>query len=1097
MVHRHYYLLQKRNTFLILTRRVGHGHMIDLNGSLIDTTLNFDVTGLQPGGHVLYIRLQNSFNYWSINYQQNIFLPLNADSIHGLSYFVDSVQNRISLPLRSTALLDTVVSIHIPDNGANSRMLGLQLTGPNGLIGNAQLDTVNLCDLYKPVAGFRYSQYGAIFTMIDTSKFNTSGKIKWLVNNTVLDSSYTVNYLYPDTAFATNTTISEAIGTGCRADTVSKLLNVSGVEYFYPFIGSYNSDFDLDIYGGGLDTSLNIFLQRAGKTVYPYLKISQDGGRHLIAVFDFHSDSLVNNSPVFLSDGYKLHVQYSIPSYEYTSPDSIYFVKAFDAAACSQISAAFLKAHIDFTGGAPIWQLAEDYNQVQNLESRCPPAVKTVTNNSSEPNFATDLTGPSDIRVGEWNNFTLSITNTGTVVAKGIPFYFLVPAFFDIDTTQWNILTNDPAMRDSISVIVNIDTLIDGQPFQYKLIPMIYPVLAPGETGYFPLRIRATTDNSYNIFYGVQSRIFGSPMTDDFGPCWGAVIDFALGFVPGVSCVYSFGNLINDGVNAHYGVSSPSGFSWTLSIAGTLVSCIPGGGPVKQIATAGAKGFAEAVLGSAQDIINIIDKHLNVISNVTSASTSSDPCKKTNQGSKDKNGKTGTARDPNNIVGNSDYDSTKNYINNYSPQFYTVNFENKPSATADAQHVYVTDTLEKDKLNFLSFNLSQFYIGDSIYSLPPNRNTITEDVWLKGRNDMKVRFSAAFDTAKGILQADFFSIDTSGHVLPTDSLAGFLPPDIDGNSGRAGLSYLLYARNLNTLDSFSNKASIYFDNNDPITTNTWINTIDTTGPQTKILSAIPLNDSTVKLVIQQSDVGSGNKFNDLYGKLSTDTVFNDLGIAYGDTVLFKSTPGATYQLYVLGTDNVNNKESKNPTGEVTYTFGSNPLPLSWLSFTGKKVGSRVQLNWTTANEINTSHFDIEKATDSSGYVLIGTEMAKGNTGHNNDYVSFDDHPVYGNNFYRLKEFDIDGKFIYSSIVLVRYDQNGYVIIAPNPAKDYVSIKSNEIFSQIQLIDMNGRIIRTYSNSTNNIYSLSGISKGLYYLRLIGTTDSQTHKLLIQ
>ncbi|HVT87194.1 MAG TPA: T9SS type A sorting domain-containing protein, partial [Chitinophagaceae bacterium] len=147
--------------------------------------------------------------------------------------------------------------------------------------------------------------------------------------------------------------------------------------------------------------------------------------------------------------------------------------------------------------------------------------------------------------------------------------------------------------------------------------------------------------------------------------------------------------------------------------------------------------------------------------------------------------------------------------------------------------------------------------------------------------------------------------------------------------------------------------------------------------------------------------------------------------------------------------------------------------------------------------INTSYFDIERATDTSGFVRIGTETAKGNTGHNNEYVYVDDQPVYGNNFYRLKEFDIDGKFIYSSIVMVRYDQSGYVIIAPNPAKDYVSIKSNEVFSQIQLIDMSGRIIRTYHNSTNSIYSLSGISKGMYYLRLIGTTDTQTHKLMIQ
>lgn len=1064
---------------------VGHATQIAFSSHSIDSIINFSVNGLQPGIHTFYVRLKNSVNNWSFINQGNFVLFNGASGtpqIQTLNYFIDSVQNNIAISLNPKALLDTTISLYIPDNGTDKRVLGLRLSDQAGRKGNAELNDIRLCDLYKPQAGFRYAQYGKTFSLIDTSKFNASLKTRWLANDVLIDSNYTINYAMPITSIPGSVTIKELAGTGCRVDTAMVSLNMPGVESYAPYRGSYNSDFDLNLYGEGLDTNLVVYLQKDNVIVYPYMKFSSDGNQHLIAVFDFHGYAKTFGYPE-IYDSYSLHVKYA-NGYEFTSPAD-YLIDM-------EKQADNTKLHCP---GAQLLHGNECINS--NLWIRVQDPDYQSTDSVAEPFFATDLTGPDRMRTGIWNNYKLSITNTGTVVAKGVPFYIMVPASFDIDIAQWNLFNPDPAMTDSIGVITPIDTVINGRHLQYKLIAMIYPSLGPGETGYFPLRIRTNANDPFHIYYAVQGRMFGSPMTYFFGPCWGAVFDFGIGFIPGVSCFYAFGNLINDQIN--FGLKNnnrgPDWFALGLSYVGTGISCIPGGGPLKQMANATAKemGFVKASLGSIEDGVNVFDKGMNIISNGNSVANSTDPCDKVKQKPKKKDGTTFVSFDPNNITGNSDYDNTKHYINNYSPQQYTISFENKPSATANAQHVYITDTLNAGKLNIFTLKLGTFTIADSTYKLPAYRQRATMDVSLKSRNDMKVRFVANFDTAKGILQADFFSIDTLGNVLPQNSPDGFLPPDADGVIGTANISYTVYAQNLNTLDSFSNKAAIYFDNNAPIATNTWQNTVDTTRPQGKILNTITVNDSTVKLVMQGSDVGAGLAYHTFYAKASSDTVFTSIGMAVGGTVIFKGKPNKVYQLFSKATDNVGNIQQKDAVADVTVIF-TEPLPVHLLSFAASKENTKVKLVWGATNEINFSHYEVEKSADAVSFTKITSVAAKGGVLTNN-YLSYDEHPFVKSNYYRLKEVNSDNTFTYSKVVRLDFDKDYTLNVSPDPAHDYVTITGAENFTTVQFIDISGKIVKQFSTLQGNKFNIANLTEGMYVIRLSSDTDSQVLKLI--
>ena len=113
-----------------------------------------------------------------------------------------------------------------------------------------------------------------------------------------------------------------------------------------------------------------------------------------------------------------------------------------------------------------------------------------------------------------------------------------------------------------------------------------------------------------------------------------------------------------------------------------------------------------------------------------------------------------------------------------------------------------------------------------------------------------------------------------------------------------------------------------------------------------------------------------------------------------------------------------------------------PLPLSLLSFSAKIQGEINKLDWETANEVNVSHFEIERSDDASFFRQIGKLDSKNlakEAKTNYDFLDYS--PIIGSNYYRLKILDLDNKFSYSKIInLYNYEKNEVVgNFYPNPA----------------------------------------------------------------
>ena len=181
-----------------------------------------------------------------------------------------------------------------------------------------------------------------------------------------------------------------------------------------------------------------------------------------------------------------------------------------------------------------------------------------------------------------------------------------------------------------------------------------------------------------------------------------------------------------------------------------------------------------------------------------------------------------------------------------------------------------------------------------------------------------------------------------------------------------------------------------------------------------------------------------------------------------------------------------------------YILGSTGvvLPLSLTNFNANKKGTIVNINWLTSNEINIAYYEIEHSSDGNIYNTLATNIAKGNTSQNN-YQIDDNNPFNGINFYRLKIFDNIGKYTYSNIVKIDFSKRYDISIWPNPAHNFITINGAASFKTIEIVDVNGKVVKRMNKKINNQYSVVGISAGLYFIRCIDDKEMGLHKLIIE
>ena len=161
-----------------------------------------------------------------------------------------------------------------------------------------------------------------------------------------------------------------------------------------------------------------------------------------------------------------------------------------------------------------------------------------------------------------------------------------------------------------------------------------------------------------------------------------------------------------------------------------------------------------------------------------------------------------------------------------------------------------------------------------------------------------------------------------------------------------------------------------------------------------------------------------------------------------------------------------------------------PLPVDLHSLNAQVQQEKVKLSWKT--EVENSDFEIYRSIDSnpgrSGWKKIG--RVNGVTSSDQDYFFYDEHPMQGINYYRLKMKDLDGSYDFTDVVAVEYyGENMEIQLFPNPAQNkiFVDAKTNLAIDELKVVDLSGNTLMKSNNES--ILDISGLSNGIYLMNI--------------
>jgi hypothetical protein len=188
-------------------------------------------------------------------------------------------------------------------------------------------------------------------------------------------------------------------------------------------------------------------------------------------------------------------------------------------------------------------------------------------------------------------------------------------------------------------------------------------------------------------------------------------------------------------------------------------------------------------------------------------------------------------------------------------------------------------------------------------------------------------------------------------------------------------------------------------------------------------------------------------------------------------------------------------------GPATLSSGVAPgstLPVVLDGFTAVLNSSHtVTLDWNTQEEINFSHFTVQRSADGENWNAIGTVEAKGNSAVEIDYSFTDEQPLSGTNYYRLALVNLDNSNSYTEVKVLRTSAITQISFFPNPARDYVNISLGGVSGSpvtVLLTSAAGQLLEEKKAVTGSgsvvTFPVQNIAAGVYILSVIDADGSR-------
>lgn len=167
--------------------------------------------------------------------------------------------------------------------------------------------------------------------------------------------------------------------------------------------------------------------------------------------------------------------------------------------------------------------------------------------------------------------------------------------------------------------------------------------------------------------------------------------------------------------------------------------------------------------------------------------------------------------------------------------------------------------------------------------------------------------------------------------------------------------------------------------------------------------------------------------------------------------------------------------------EISYTL---VLPVTWLSFSStRQTNGNIFLAWSTASEVNSREFIIQRSSNAADWTNAGSVPASGNSSTEKVYSYTDVQASPGINYYRIVQVDADGRKNYSKILVNKPGSATNIKLFPNPVTNGSTTITLNLPGTVTLFNSTGiKMLQKELPSGSSLLNVSKFAKGTYYIK---------------
>ncbi len=179
--------------------------------------------------------------------------------------------------------------------------------------------------------------------------------------------------------------------------------------------------------------------------------------------------------------------------------------------------------------------------------------------------------------------------------------------------------------------------------------------------------------------------------------------------------------------------------------------------------------------------------------------------------------------------------------------------------------------------------------------------------------------------------------------------------------------------------------------------------------------------------------------------------------------------------------------TNDPAGTIAANPCFSPLPIQIKKFKGFSTSNcDIKLEFESGLESNVRNIEIEGSFDGSSFLKLHELFPRGSDSRYVVQIK-----TSGNNFYRLKINDLDGRFSYSEIIRINNNcVSSTIRISPNPSAEKIWVENVQRDDQLIIVDVLGReVFRQLAKSSSVEINIQNLPTGLYFLKVFRKNSS--------